>query len=118
MAQPTKGKTVFSTRSGDQRKTPSPSAGPRVSLPPPQHNLKIMRDRKGRGGKTVTVITGFSLTEADLKELSKQLKNLCGAGGTAKIEGPEQSIEVQGDHREKIVDKLKALGYKAKLAGG
>lgn len=118
MAQPTKGKTVFSTRSGDQRKMSPAPAGPRVSLPPQQHNLKIMRDRKGRGGKTVTVITGFLLTEADLKELAKQLKNLCGAGGTAKLDGPEQSIEVQGDHRDKIAEQLKALGYKAKLAGG
>jgi translation initiation factor 1 len=113
-----KGKTVFSTRTGDRRKSATAATGPRVSLPPQQHNLKIMRDRKGRKGKTVTVIAGFSLTEADLKSLAKQLKALCGAGGTAKIEGAEQSIEIQGDHRDKVAEKLKALGYKAKLAGG
>ncbi len=117
MAQ-SKDKLVFSTRTGDQRKSVAAESWPRASLPPQQHNLKIMRDRKGRGGKTVTVITGFALTETDLKELAKQLKNLCGAGGTAKIEGAEQSIEVQGDHRDKVAEKLKALGYKAKLAGG
>lgn len=113
-----KGKTVYSTRTGDQRKSSPASSAPRASLPPPQHNLKIMRDRKGRRGKTVTVITGFSLTEDDLKALAKQLKSMCGAGGTSKIEGSEQSIEIQGDHREKVVETLTSLGYKAKLAGG
>jgi translation initiation factor 1 len=109
---------VFSTRSGDQRKLPEASLAPARSLPPPQQNLKVMRDKKGRKGKVVTVITDFVLTEADLRALAKELKNMCGAGGTAKIEPAGLSIEVQGDHREKVADKLKALGYKVKLAGG
>lgn len=113
-----KGRLVYSTQGGDQRKQSSgPIARPR-SLPPQQQNLKIMRETKGRKGKTVTVVAGFALTEADLKALAKELKNLCGAGGTAKNEADGQSIEIQGDHREKVAEKLQALGYKAKLAGG
>jgi translation initiation factor 1 len=113
-----KDKIVYSTRTGDQRKKPTGSTAPRRSLPPGQHNIKLMRDRKGRKGKVVTVATGFSLTDVDLKELAKALKNLCGAGGTTKTDGDSQVIEVQGDHRDKVAEKLKSLGYKVKLAGG
>ena len=114
----TEKKVVFSTKTGDQRKKQPPSTTPSVSLPAQQQTLKVMRERKGRKGKTVTIISGFVLTEADLKTLTKTLKNLCGAGGTAKNEPDGQTIEVQGDHREKITETLKELGYKVKLAGG
>ena len=110
-----KNKVVFSTKSGDQRKQPQPSSAPRTSLPPAQQNIKIMRDKKGRKGKIVTVATGFMLTEADLKALAKTLKTTCGSGGTIKEGG---IIEVQGDHREKVGEELTALGYKVKFAGG
>jgi len=113
-----KGKTVFSTRTGDERKKAIPHSGPRRSLPPAQQNLKVMRDKKGRKGKTATVISGFVLTDSDLNDLAKTLKTLCGAGGTTKTEGELQIIEVQGDHRDKVAEKLKALDYKVKLAGG
>ncbi len=113
-----KGKLVYSTKTGDRRKQPARPAGPRSSLPPPQQNLKVMRDKKGRRGKIVTVVAGFVLTEADLKALAKELKNFCGAGGTAKNEASGQVIEIQGDHREKVADKLKTLGYKVKFSGG
>jgi translation initiation factor 1 len=115
---PRKDKLVYSTRNGDERKPAETPAGRRSSLPPAQQNLKIMRDKKGRGGKVVTVISGFALTEADLATLAKTLKGLCGAGGTVKEADGWQIIEVQGDHREKVAEKLKALGYKVKLAGG
>jgi translation initiation factor 1 len=111
-------KLVYSTRSGDERKKPEISVGPRHSLPPAQQNLKIMRDKKGRKGKMVTVISGFVLAEPDLEALSKTLKAWCGAGGTIKNEEGLQIIEVQGDHRERVAEKLKTLGYKVKLAGG
>ncbi len=111
-------KVVFSTRDGDQRKQNNFSSAPRTSAPPQQQNLKIMRDKKGRKGKMVTVISGFSLTEADLTKLAKTLKTACGSGGTTKQENNQQIIEVQGDHREKVGEKLKALGYKVKFAGG
>jgi translation initiation factor 1 len=110
-----KNRVVFSTETGDQRKQPAAPARPRTSLPPAQQNLKVMRDKKGRRGKVVTVIAGFVLTEADLKALAKTLKILCGSGGTVKEGGV---IEVQGDHRDKIAEKLEELGYKVKLAGG
>ncbi len=113
-----KAKTVYSTRTGDMRKQPGGSSGRKSSLPPQQQNLKIMRDKKGRRGKIVTVISGFALTETDLKTLAKSLKNLCGAGGTAKNENAEQTIEIQGDHREKVAENLKAVGYKVKFSGG
>jgi len=113
-----KGKLVYSTKSGDERKKAGPQAGPSASLPPAQQDLRIMRDKKGRKGKMVTVISGFVLTETDLKDLAKTLKNLCGAGGTIKIERETQLIEVQGDHRDRIAEKLAGLGYKVKFSGG
>lgn len=111
-------KIVYSTRDGDRRQEPvsRPAAG--RSLPPQQQAIKIMRDKKGRKGKMVTVASGFVLSEADLNALAKTLKTLCGAGGTVKIEDNTQMIEVQGDHRDRIAEKLNSLGYKAKLAGG
>lgn len=76
--------------------------------------VRVMRDRKQRGGKTVTVITGVPGREADLTALAQQLKKLCGSGGTVK----DGTIEVQGDHCDKVITKLTALGYKVKRAGG
>lgn len=75
---------------------------------------RVMRDRKGRGGKTVTVITGLPVGEEMLTTLAQQLKKLCGSGGTVK----DGAIEIQGDHCEKVMAKLMALGYRVKRAGG
>jgi translation initiation factor 1 len=76
--------------------------------------VRVMRDRKGRGGKTVTVINGVTGSEAELTTLAQQLKKLCGSGGTVK----DGNIEIQGDHCDKVIAKLAALGYKVKRAGG
>ncbi len=84
------------------------------SLPPQQQNPRIFRDRKGRGGKTVTVIRDLQLSPTDLKTLGKELKQKCGSGGAIK----DGNIEIQGDHRDKVLDELQKLGYQAKLAGG
>jgi len=84
------------------------------SLPPQQQTAAIHRDRKGRGGKTVTVVRDLQLTPGDLQALARQLKQLCGSGGTVK----DGAIEIQGDHRQKIADRLRALGYKTKFVGG
>ena len=113
-----KAKLVYSTQSGDQRKQNNTPSGPSQSLSPAQHNLKVMRDKKGRKGKVVTVVSGFVLTHDDLKTLAKTLKTACGSGGTAKNGDEGQIIEVQGDHREKVAEKLQSLGYKVKFAGG
>ena len=84
------------------------------SLPPQQQIIRVMIDRKRRRGKTVTVCQGFQLCPADLKQLEKTLKQYCGAGGTSS--GDE--IEIQGEQRDKIIEKLINLNYKAKAAGG
>ncbi len=83
-------------------------------LPPNQQDLRVQASRKGRKGKTVTVITGFQAQPETLTKLLKQLKNQCGSGGTVK----ENTLEIQGDHTQKLVQVLTQLGYKAKISGG
>ena len=83
-------------------------------MPPQQQTLYLHRESKGRGGKTVTLVKGLVLSDDDLKSLSKQLKQVCGTGGTFK----DGVIEIQGEHREKIAEVLKQMGYKVKIAGG
>lgn len=82
-------------------------------LPPAQQNLTVQASRKGRKGKTVTVISGFQSSEETLQKLVKQLKTQCGSGGTLK----DDTIEIQGDHSQKLVEILTKLGYKAKISG-
>ena len=100
------------------RRQPSLPAARQKALPPNQQTIKLTRDRKGRGGKVVTVASGFALSVTDLAELAKSLKTLCGAGGTTKTDGDGQVIEIQGDHRDKVGEKLTTLGFKVKFAGG
>jgi translation initiation factor 1 len=76
--------------------------------------VRVMRDRKHRGGKTVTVIAGVPGNESEMAALAQQLKKLCGSGGTVK----DGNIEIQGDHCDKVQAKLTELGYKVKRAGG
>jgi translation initiation factor 1 len=76
--------------------------------------VRIMRERKHHGGKTVTIISGVPANDEPLAVLAQQLKRLCGSGGTIK----DGIIEIQGDHRDKIHAKLTELGYKVKRAGG
>lgn len=76
--------------------------------------VRISRQTKGRKGSGVCLVSGIPLGEAELKKLAKQLKKKCGSGGTVK----NGVVEIQGDHREVLVDALAKLGYKAKLAGG
>lgn len=83
-------------------------------LPPNQQDLRVQASRKGRKGKTVTVISGFQCTEETLTKLLKQLKTQCGSGGTVK----DNTLEIQGDHAQKLVQLLTQLGYKAKISGG
>jgi translation initiation factor 1 len=85
-----------------------------ADLPPNKQSLKVEVSRKGRGGKTVTVISGFQHRPDTLKALAKKLKAQCGTGGTAK----EDTIEIQGDHAQTLVEALQKAGYTAKRSGG
>ena len=84
------------------------------SLPPEQQVAHIRREKKGRRGKTVTVVGNLQLSTEDMKSLGKHLKQACGTGGTVK----EGNIEIQGDHRDKVASELGSLGYKTKFTGG
>jgi len=84
------------------------------TLAPKHQQLRVSLDRKQRGGKAVTLVTGFIGDKAALTLLGKQLKQRCGVGGAVK----EGIIIIQGDFRDRILELLLAEGFKAKLAGG
>lgn len=77
------------------------------TLEPKQQKLRVSIEKKGRGGKTVTVINGFIGKEDDLKELGRLLKTKCGVGGSVK----DGEILIQGEFKQRIIDLLKAEGY-------
>ncbi len=93
----------------------SSSPPPRPVAPPTgPSKVRVSREVAGRGGKGVSVITGLPLAPAALEELATKLKKLCGAGGAVK----DGAIEIQGDHRDRLVTELQKLGYEAKRSGG
>lgn len=89
------------------RKKPAPA-------PKADGTIRVGRETKGRKGAGVTVITGIPLAEEQLKSLAKELKARCGSGGTIK----DGIIEIQGDHRDLLVEELAKRGLKAKRVGG
>ena len=84
------------------------------TLEPKKQYLEAHFSNKGRGGKTVTVISGFVGNEDDLKSLGKLLKTKCGVGGSVK----DNEIIIQGNYRDKIMEILKKEGYNIKRVGG
>ena len=99
---------VYSTNPDFQYETEA--AEEAETLPPGKQRLIVAIDRRNRGGKQVTLVTGFVGTQEDLKELGKTLKTRCGVGGTAK----DGEITIQGDLRDKVVALLKEMGYNTK----
>ncbi len=102
-------RTVYSTGRGRIAHEPERPRAPRGD-----GIVRVRRETQGRGGKTVTAVMGVPLAEDALKDLAGELKRLCGTGGTVK----DYVIEIQGDHRDKIVAALQQRGYSVKLAGG
>ncbi|MDW7773576.1 MAG: translation initiation factor Sui1 [Desulfobulbaceae bacterium] len=76
--------------------------------------VRVGRQTKGRKGKGVTLVTGVMLDGEGLKKLAGQLKKRCGSGGTVK----DGVIEIQGDHRDTLVEELRMKGWKVKRTGG
>ena len=114
-----RGKVVYSTDSAFEKRCDRCGSYPcrcpeAVSLPPSEQTAHIRPEKKGRGGKTVTVIMNLELTDADRKALAKKLKKACGVGGAIK----GTAIEIQGDNRQKVAAQLQKMGYKVKFVGG
>ena len=102
---------VYSSETGRIKQTKQPA---KPSPPPSDGTVRLQRQTKGRGGGTVIVISGIPLAGAELKELAGVLKKRCGCGGTIK----DGIIEIQGDHRDTLLQELQGRGFKVKLAGG
>src|SRR5215469_1912022 len=93
------------------RAAPLPST---AAISPSAARVRVGREVAGRGGKGVSVITGLPLVGEELEALATRLKKLCGAGGAVK----DGTIEIQGDHRDRLVAELNTLGFQAKRSGG
>lgn len=101
------GGVVYSTNP-DYKYSAQPHQG--ATIAPQAQDLKIYLDKKNRGGKTVTIISGFVGKEETIEKLGRELKSKCGVGGTIK----DGEIIIQGDHRDRILIILMNEGYKAR----
>lgn len=99
-----------SKKKGKRRPSQAPAPAPAQA----GSTIKVKRETSGRKGKTATTISEIPLGEAETKALAKRLKQHCGVGGTAR----GASIELQGDHRDKVIAFLEKEGHRAVKAGG
>lgn len=100
---------VYSTETGRIKESDTTK-----TIPQGDGIVRIRRETAGRNGKGVTTISGLLVDETELKNIAKQLKQVCGTGGAVK----EGVIEIQGDHRDKLKAELEKRGHTVKLAGG
>jgi translation initiation factor 1 len=120
MRRPITGSLVYSTEAGRICPVCAMPAdacsckGRASGVLPGDGQVRVSRDRKGRGGKVVTVVRGLPLDAAALVLLGKELRSACGAGGTVK----DGVVEVQGDHVARVLELLSARGFKARQSGG
>lgn len=106
------GKRIDKCRCGAPVRRHVPSSGARAPVVPSDGVVRVFRDRSGRKGKTVTLVTGVPRDKVE--DVASALKRAAAAGGAVR----ESAIEIQGDHRDLVASRLTALGYRVKLAGG
>lgn len=106
---PKNSRLVYSTDQGRIKEAPTPEKAPEGD-----GIVRLHRESKGRGGKGVTLVKGLPLKADELKTLAKELKQVCGTGGTVK----DGVIEIQGEQREKLKPVLEKKGYTVKISGG
>jgi translation initiation factor 1 len=111
-------RAVYSTDIGSISPESRPTAQDPMAAGAARGKVVIRLERKGRAGKAVTVVSGLTGSEELLKDLSRQLKAACGAGGTRRYSNRGSEIEVQGDQREKTEDFLRRMGFEVKRSGG
>jgi translation initiation factor 1 len=109
-----KSKLVYSTDRVIQLKKEPVENALQTSVHPMQQKVTVRLERKGRGGKSVTVIDGLQMRQKEREALLRQLKTKLGTGGTVK----DTSLEIQGDHRDALMAELGKMGYTAKRSGG
>jgi translation initiation factor 1 len=101
---------VYSTELGRIR-----TAETRKAVTAPADGIvRVRRERKGRGGKTVTTVSGVAMADKQLKALASELKRKCGSGGSMS----DGVIEIQGDHVDRVIEELAGKGHKVKRSGG
>lgn len=105
---------VYSTDQAIPRKEPGAEKRPHTSPQPAKKTVTVRLERKGRAGKSVTVIEGLALAQKERETLLKQLKAGLGTGGTLT----DTSIEIQGDHRDAVMSLLESMGRRPKRSGG
>lgn len=98
---------VYSTNPKAQEK---PLAPQKEFPPPSEQKIKIWLDRKGRKGKTMTIVEGVEASENDLERWLKELKKICGAGGTLTADG----LQIQGEQAQKVQEYFTKLGFQCK----